>query len=291
LPDPDCAATPICQQQQANCLSPKLIPGSGSYFGDTTGNQSETKGACGGDAGEAVFYFVLNDPAFVELDSSGTSFDSTIYVRTGACNSGREIGCDDDSAGALAARVTFPILYPGTYFVFLDGYTVDPNGGPNEGPFQLNVSINPNPVEICHDGIDNDGDVHVDCADSDCTFDGACLNCNAGGPPEPEFGPGRCTDGLDNDCDGTVDCGDEDCSASDYYTTECCNGIDETGNGVIDDFNCRCATDADCEGGQFCYDHTVRACGIPCDQFFGDVCPFIAPGSFCSSITQQCEFP
>jgi hypothetical protein len=289
--DPDCANTPICKQKQANCLSPKLISGSGTYTGDTTGNSSETKGSCGGDAGEAVFYFVLNAPSYVQLSSLGTSFDSTLYVRTGACNTGKEIGCDDDSAGQLGALLTFDILYPGTYYVFLDGFTVDPQGGANEGPFQLAVDIVANPPETCGDGKDNDGDIYVDCADSDCTSVGACLNCNAGLPPSPEFGPGRCTDGKDNDCDGTVDCGDEDCSASDYYVTECCNGLDETGNGVIDDFNCRCANSSECSNGQLCYDHTAYACGIPCGNFFGDVCPFVAPGSYCNATTQQCEFP
>lgn len=289
--DPECANTPICQQQQANCLSPLLIGGTGTFFGDTTGNLSETKGACGGDAGEAVFFFVLNEPSFVHLDSSGTSFDSVLYVRTGACNSGKEIGCDDDGGGSLAASLDFTILYPGTYFVFLDGYTIDPNGGANEGPFQLNVDIVPNPPEVCGDGLDNDGDVYVDCADSDCTDVPLCFDCNGGQPPTPEFMANRCTDGADNDCDGTTDCADEDCSASDFYVTECCNGVDENGNNVVDDFNCRCANSSECPGDQICYDHTVKACGPPCQNFFGEICPFIQPGSFCNAATSQCEFP
>jgi hypothetical protein len=289
--DPDCANNPLCVLQQANCLSPKLIPGSGTYTGDTTGNIGETKGVCGGDAGEAVFYFVLDQPSKVELDSIGTSFDSTLYVRTGQCNTGQEIGCDDDSAGSQwAALLVFNILYPGTYYVFLDGYAVDPEGGANEGPFVLNVEITENPPEICTDGIDNDGDIYVDCADPDCTFVVPCLNCLGGGPPGPEFGTSACTDGLDNDCDGTADCSDEDCSASDYYVTECCDGVDENDNGIPDDFNCRCKSNADCPPDQICYTHTAHACGIPCDFFFGEICPFVAAGSHCSGVTQQCEF-
>ncbi|HSN97513.1 MAG TPA: PPC domain-containing protein, partial [Candidatus Nanopelagicales bacterium] len=289
--DPDCANNPLCVLQQANCLSPRLIPGSGTYTGDTTGNISETKGVCGGDAGEAVFYFVLTQPTRVELDSIGTSFDSTLYVRTGACNSGAEIGCDDDSAGSnWAARLVFQILYPGTYYVFLDGYTVDPFGGANEGPFALNVEFTPNPPEICNDGLDNDGDVYVDCADPQCTNVGACQGCLNGGPPGPEFGAGACTDGLDNDCDGTTDCADEDCSASEYYVTECCNNADENGNGIPDDFNCRCASNADCPSGQICYTSTAYSCGIPCNFYFGNVCPFVAAGSYCNQVTGQCEF-
>lgn len=289
--DPDCANNPFCVLQQANCLSPKLITGTGTYTGDTTGHVSETKGVCGGDAGEAVFYFVLTAPSKVHLDSIGTSFDSTLYVRTGACNSGAEIGCDDDSAGSdWAAKLDFTILYPGTYYVFLDGYTIDPVGGANEGPFVLNVEIIPNPPEVCDDGLDNDGDHYVDCADSACTNVGACVNCANGGPPGPEFGTGACTDGIDNDCDGATDCSDDDCSASDYYVTECCDGEDENGNGIPDDFNCRCANDAECDPGQICYTHTAYTCGIPCDNFFGNVCPFVAAGSYCNLTTHQCEF-
>jgi hypothetical protein len=295
--DPDCANNPICQEQQSNCQTAKLIPGSGTYFGDTTGHASHTKGSCGGDAGEAVFVFTLTNPSFVDLTSVGTSFDSVIYVRTGNCGAGKEIGCDDDSGGNLASHVTFNILYPGTYYVFLDGFTVDPQFGANEGPFQLHVTITPNPPEQCHDGIDNDGDGLVDCADPECTNDGSCFHCNNGQPPTAEFGPGRCTDGQDNDCDGKIDCADSDCSASDVYKIECCDGIDQTMNNVTDDFDCRCVSTADCQIDpilgvqQICYTHTVRTCGPPCEDFFGDVCPALVPGSFCNTSTHQCEFP
>jgi len=288
--DTDCANNPFCVIKQANCLSPKLITGSGSFTGDTTGNISETKGQCGGDAGEAVFYFVLSQPSKVHIDSGGTSFDSTVYVRTGACNTGKEIGCNDDDGGNHAGSLDFTILYPGTYYVFLDGYTVDINGGANEGPFQLNILITPNPPEVCNDGFDNDGDHFVDCADPDCVNATNCFKCNGGKDPKPELGIAACTDGQDDDCDGKVDCADSDCKASDYYVTECCNGGDDNGNGIVDDFNCRCASNADCGGGQLCYTHTVYACGIPCDNFFGDVCPFVAAGSFCNGNTHQCEF-
>ncbi|MGK4002973.1 MopE-related protein [Sorangium sp. So ce1036] len=289
--DPDCASNPRCVLEQASCLSPKLIPATGTYTGDTTGHVSETRGACGGDAGEAVFYFVLTAPSRVHLDSIGSGFDTVLYVRTGICNAGREIGCDDDSGGdSWSSRLDFDILYPGTYFVFLDGYTIDPASGANEGPFALNVEIVPNPREVCDDGLDNDGDHHVDCADRDCAAVGACFRCANGAAPGPEFGTVACTDGLDNDCDGAIDCADDDCSASDFYVTECCDGVDENGNGIPDDFNCRCASDADCGGGQICYTHTTYTCGLPCDAFFGSVCPFVAPGSHCNAATHQCEF-
>ena len=150
--------------------------------------------------------------------------------------------------------------------------------------------IDPDPSELCGDGIDNDGDVFVDCADSDCATTFGCATCLNGGPGGPEFSVAACTDGLDNDCDGTTDCVDEDCSASPYAITECCDGDDDNDNQVIDDFSCRCASDADCAFGEICYTHTVHACALPCFQFFGMVCPAVALGSHCNNATQQCEF-
>jgi len=59
--------------------------------------------------------------------------------------------------------------------------------------------------EVCSDGLDNDCDGFVDCADPDCSANPACgLVCM------PEF----CNDGVDNDCDGLSDCADPDCSAN-----------------------------------------------------------------------------
>jgi hypothetical protein len=288
--DPDCAANPFCQEEQSSCLTARFIPGSGTYFGDTTGNVPTENGTCGGGAGEAVFFFTLSEATNVHLDTVGSGFDSTLYVRRGSCPDGVEIGCDDDSGGSFAASLDFVALFPGTYFVFVDGYTIDPVGGPNEGPFQLNVVFDTDPEEVCQNGLDDDGNVFVDCADPACLTHPACLNCRGGEPPRPEFGEGRCTNGIDDDCDGTIDCADEDCSASDFYVTECCNGIDANGNGFPNDFNCRCASDDDCPSGQICYDHTSHTCGPPCDQFFGDVCPFVAAGSTCNDATLQCEF-
>lgn len=290
--DLDCKNAQICVEMQNTCDTARLIEplASGSYFGNTTGQSSNFKGTCGGDAGEAVFKLVLTEPTSVRMDTIGTSFDSVMYVRRGSCGFGAEIGCDDDSGGvAWSSALTFPLLAPGTYYIFVDGLTVDPFGGPNEGPYTLNVDMGPIP-ESCDDGFDNDGNWLTDCADPACASFVACQNCNGGGAPVAEYGTSLCTDGLDNDCDGTTDCLDEDCSASTENTTECCNGLDENGNGIADDFNCRCRNNSDCISGQICYTSTVHTCGIPCDNFFGEICPFVAPGSSCNPTTRQCEF-
>ena len=60
-------------------------------------------------------------------------------------------------------------------------------------------------AEVCNDGLDNDCDGFVDCADPDCSANPAC---------GPVCMPEVCNDGVDNDCDGLSDCADTDCSAN-----------------------------------------------------------------------------
>lgn len=57
------------------------------------------------------------------------------------------------------------------------------------------------PVEICADGIDNDGDGLIDCQDPDCEANEACID-------------EVCNDGIDNDGDGLTDCEDSECDCT-----------------------------------------------------------------------------
>src|SRR5258705_5053152 len=58
-------------------------------------------------------------------------------------------------------------------------------------------------TESCNDGVDNDGDGKIDCADSECIFVATIeRGC-------------RCFDNVDNDGDGFIDKADANCAA--YY--------------------------------------------------------------------------
>ena len=290
--DPACKNNQRCDALHEFCNTALPISASGTWTGNTTGFVNRNKGICGGDAGEAVFRLIITQPSKVRLDTIGSQFDSVMYIREGNCGAGRELACDDDTGGNHNALINLPILYPGTYYVFVDGFAVDPRFGPDEGPYVLNVSITQNPPEICDNGLDDDGNHLIDCADPACTNVGRCLNCNGGQPPTPELGVGRCTDGRDNDCDGKADCVDDDCHASKYYTTECCNGRDDNGNGIIDEDACRCASSANCSNGNFCFTHADEfTCNPPCTFIVGDICPDIQPTTRCSQSTRECEYP
>ena len=85
------------------------------------------------------------------------------------------------------------------------------------------VSAQP-PIEICNNGIDDDGDGLIDCADvfqcagfAACSSEGANFNC---------------ADGIDNDGDGKIDCADDECNCTPVEI--CNNGLDDDGDGLID---------------------------------------------------------
>jgi hypothetical protein len=78
-----------------------------------------------------------------------------------------------------------------------------PTATPTATPTPTPTATPPATPEVCDDGIDNDGDGKIDCADQkDCGKDPVC----GGSPPE------ICDDGIDNDGDGKIDCADKkDC--------------------------------------------------------------------------------
>ena len=85
------------------------------------------------------------------------------------------------------------------------------DGIDNDGDGQIDEGCPPPPVEVCGDGIDNDGDGQID----------------EGCPPPPVE---VCGDGIDNDGDGQID---EGCPPPPIEV--CGDGIDNDGDGQIDE--------------------------------------------------------
>jgi len=114
------------------------------------------------------------------------------------------------------------------------------------------------PTEIC-DGVDNNGDGIIDegfeCKLGDsfqcqtaCGSVGTVV-CQAGCvwgdciPPTE-----TCDNGVDDDCDGKIDCADPDCSSKIHCQPELCDGVDNNGNGIIDEgFECKLGTTNLCQ--------------------------------------------
>jgi RHS repeat-associated protein len=99
-------------------------------------------------------------------------------------------------------------------------------------PFSLEMA--------CRDGLDDDGDELVDCADPDCAYDNACAASTET----------ICDDTTDDDGDWMVDCSDPDCAGvgvcSIWWESQCGVGdccvdtLDNDGNGLTDCDDPRC---------------------------------------------------
>ena len=109
--------------------------------------------------------------------------------------------------------------------------------------------LNPCAVEVCNDGVDNDGDSYIDCNDFDCNDDVVC-----GGS-----GVEICNDGIDNDGDSYIDCDDYGCDDD-----PACGG---SGSGSCAEYGC----------GTFNLDNPCQ-CDSQCSQYnnccndYDDVC-------------------
>ncbi|MFK7989885.1 MAG: hypothetical protein AB8I08_27950 [Sandaracinaceae bacterium] len=182
---------------------------------------------------------------------------------------------------------------------FDDGGGVDSgvDGGVTDGGGDSGV---PGPQETdCTDGVDDDGDGAMDCADPDCDrelcdatrlcFDGTCGGCT-GAATETS-----CGDGRDEDCDMLVDCADPDCEGQ-----VCGPGDVQCGGGVcpcesgFEERLCGDGTDDDCDGVSDCLDPDCigRGCGGVGEVCVGGgmcMCPGSGGLDLCDGVDANCD--
>lgn len=144
--------------------------------------------------------FILNwtnpDPTAVP-DFSGVKIVRTVNAPASAVN---------DSAGT--------IVYSGPGETVTDNnvvanrnyyYTVfsfDTSGNYSPGTYQNGAFVPPAGVEVCNNGLDDNNDGLIDCADPQCV---AAPSCQA---PGAEI----CDNGIDDDNNGLIDCADSICA-------------------------------------------------------------------------------
>jgi hypothetical protein len=116
------------------CASPVVIPADGGVFPGSTSGGSTYSGTCGssGSSPEKVYQWtpsVSGTTTIQTCSATGTNFDSVIYMRSGSCASGSQVGCNDDATGCAASsssthasRLTATVTAGQTYFIFVDGY-------------------------------------------------------------------------------------------------------------------------------------------------------------------------
>src|SRR5213080_3699486 len=140
-----CQGEALAPALAGSCSSPTVLPAQGGTFGGTTSGTSALAGSCGssGTAPEQVFQWTpaVSGTATIQTCGAGTTFDTVLYLRSGACASGPEVaaGCNDDActnATGLnrASRLTPSGTAGQMYFIVVDGY------GGAQGTFSLTVT-------------------------------------------------------------------------------------------------------------------------------------------------------
>ena len=94
----------------------------------------------GGRGKDLFFKFTINEVSDVFISTIGSSFDTVLYV--GNTCGGDNLGGNDDSNGTFQSIVTLRNLYPGTYYITLDGYS-----SYSVGDYVLDVYITPSSID------------------------------------------------------------------------------------------------------------------------------------------------
>jgi hypothetical protein len=82
------------------------------------------------------------------------------------------IGCADPAIGPGGCNFGIPDLQPGVHFILVQAFTAG-----SEGTVDLTLlGEAQRTLEICNNGIDDDNDGAIDCADRKCVTDPSCLN-------------------------------------------------------------------------------------------------------------------
>jgi len=168
--DPDCDDAPhcigmICPQ---TALSPVLPI---TYQGETSGDDILVSNSeCSEeaiDAPQATFSFKAPEAGRFRMSTTGSEFDTILYVRDANCT-GEELACNDDHENERTSRLIVRLEANQSVVVVVDGW------GSEQGLFTLSIE---GVEEACEDGIDNDNDGLLDCDDPDCLS----VECAIGG--------------------------------------------------------------------------------------------------------------
>lgn len=90
--------------------------------GPTTGASNE-EGSCGGDgAPELVFAWTAPQAGTYTIHTTGSDFDTLLYVRDGSCI-GEELGCDDDGGPSTQSSLTLKLAAGQDIVIVADGYS------------------------------------------------------------------------------------------------------------------------------------------------------------------------
>jgi hypothetical protein len=145
--DSDCATLPACYVtgNDSCAAGPYVLPDdpNGAWRGTIDALASDHRGTCGGNGGrDAVFQFTLTAGANITATLEGSTFDTVLYLRSGACTvpGVTEEACNDDAGGAgvLWSRIS-TTESAGTYWLVVDAASA----ATATGTYVLTINVTP----------------------------------------------------------------------------------------------------------------------------------------------------
>jgi len=188
-----------CEEVELCTCAPALALGCGQHLDFSTSDPEAvdhfSSYACGPPAGPWVEQLVGFSPSAgrvrIDLQSAGTTGFHVLALDGDRCHA--DTGC---VTGAVD-RVYFDAAAR-PYVIALDYVAAQALVG-------LSATCGITSETECDDGLDDDGDQLVDCADPDCNGVGGC-------PLILTNEAGHCNNALDDDADQLTDCEDPDCA-------------------------------------------------------------------------------
>src|SRR5437667_1274934 len=128
-----CQGEALAPALAGGCSSPIVLPAAGGTVSGATSGTSALVGSCGssGTSPERVYQWTpaVSGTATIQTCGAGTTFDTVLYLRSGACASGSEVaaGCNDDACTNATglyrgSRLTPTVTAGQTYYIVVDGY-------------------------------------------------------------------------------------------------------------------------------------------------------------------------
>ncbi|MBX3269376.1 MAG: hypothetical protein KF729_03900 [Sandaracinaceae bacterium] len=115
------------------------ISASGTFAFGTCAASNSFTASCGGGAAapDVVYRLSITQVSDVVLETTASTFDTVLHLRSGASCPGTELACDDDGGAGTLSRITRRLV-PGTYWVVVDG-----SGAASQGTGTLSATLTP----------------------------------------------------------------------------------------------------------------------------------------------------
>jgi hypothetical protein len=118
-----------CDATEGDRCSGVAVRGFGTFTGSTAALANDYAGSCRtAEGNDRVYAFRAPVSGTICADTSGSTFDTVLYVQTSCGSNATDLDCDDDSGTGLASQVQWSATEGTFYYLVVDGYSASASG-------------------------------------------------------------------------------------------------------------------------------------------------------------------